>query len=171
MTKMVAYRGVEFIENHYQSGKSMGTNQQIHLDRNMLPLNLLGAYALNWWMDTNPDKLYPMFHWFGPHLMEQDHWLISCLNIVYTTQFKPYVSLYHFILASNPHIFIYYRSVKINIVQNKNVHTKMCKSTEKSKIKYYNSPTNTPLIVPEYWLNKVEEYFCLRNPGNINLSE
>ena len=47
----------------------------------------------------------------------------------------------------------------------------MCKSTEKSKIKYYNSPTNMPLIVPEYWLNKVEEYFCLRNPGNINLSE
>ena len=42
---------------------------------------------------------------------------------------------------------------------------------QKTKIKDFNSPRNEPLIVLDYWLNKIEEYFHLRNLDNINLSE
>ena len=35
----------------------------------------------------------------------------------------------------------------------------------------FNSPRNKPLIVIDYGSKKVEEYFHLRNPDNINLFE
>ena len=41
----------------------------------------------------------------------------------------------------------------------------------KTKIKDFNSPRNDPLIVLDYWSNNIEEYFHLRNPDNIDLSE
>ena len=43
--------------------------------------------------------------------------------------------------------------------------------SEKYKINDFNSPRNETLIVLEYWSKKIEEYFHLSNPDNINLSE
>ena len=42
---------------------------------------------------------------------------------------------------------------------------------KKSKIKYFNSSRNNPLIVLDYWWKNIEEYFRLFNPNNINLNE
>ena len=42
---------------------------------------------------------------------------------------------------------------------------------QKSKIKYFDIPSNRPLIVLGCWSKRIEEYFHIRNPNNINLSE
>ena len=51
------------------------------------------------------------------------------------------------------------------------MYTKLCKSAEKSKNKYFRRPRNNPLIFIDYWLNNIEEYFYLPNPDNISLSD
>ena len=38
-----------------------------------------------------------------------------------------------------------------------------------TKIKDFNSPSNKPLIVLDYWSKNIEEDFHLRNSDNINL--
>ena len=68
-------------------------------------------------------------------------------------------------------IVLYYRSAGMHLGRNKYVYTNMYKSAEKSKINDFNSPRNKPLIILNYWSKNIEEYFHLRNPDNINLSE
>ena len=57
ITEMVAHRGVDFFERHTRSGHSLGTNQERYLDQNIFALTLLGAYALNGWVDATSKKI------------------------------------------------------------------------------------------------------------------
>ena len=80
---MAAHRGVDLFEIHYRSGHSLGTNQESYLDKNILILALPGVYALNGWVDATPKRLYPTFHFLGPHVTEQAHCQIKDLYILY----------------------------------------------------------------------------------------
>ena len=82
ITKMEAHRGVNFFGIHACVGHSLGTNQERHMEKNIIALTLKGAYALNGWVDATPNKLHPTFHLLGPHLMEQSNFLIKKLYIV-----------------------------------------------------------------------------------------
>ena len=66
---------------------------------------------------------------------------------------------------------MYYCAVRMNLGCDKYVYTKLFKSSEKEKIKYFNSNRNDSLIILDYWSKNIEEYFHLRSPKNINLSE
>ena len=61
--------------------------------------------------------------------------------------------------------------IGIHLVHENYVYTKLCKCDKKYKIKDFNSPRNEPLIVLDYWSINIEEYFHLRNPDNIDLSD
>ena len=95
ITNMVDHRGVYFFDIHAKSGHSIGTNQERYLDRNNLAMNLAGEYALHGWVDETPKKSYQTFHWIGPHVTEQAHWLIKELYILYVQKFNKYDSLYY----------------------------------------------------------------------------
>ena len=83
ITNMAYHRGVDFSESHDRSVHSIGNNQERYLDQNMLALTLPGAYDLNRWVYATPTKIYPTFHYLGPHVTEQAHFLMKELYIVY----------------------------------------------------------------------------------------
>ena len=58
-----------------------------------------------------------------------------------------------------------------HILHSMNMYTPSCAIFLKIKTKDLNSPRNKLLIFIDYWLKNTEEYFHLRNPGNINFSE
>ena len=89
---------------------------------------------------------------------------------MYVPQFNKYGSLYPVLLSATDILVMYHRSVGNHIVHEDYVYTKLCKSAQKSKIKDFNSPTNEPLIVIDYWSKKIEEDFRICNPDNINIS-
>ena len=130
-----------------------------------------GLYALNGWLDENSNKSYPMFHCLVPHVAEQAHFLIKDFCIVSVWQFKLDESLYPVIFAETASLVMHHSSVGTHLVHENCIYTKLFKCTKKAKIKDFNSPRNEPLIVLDYWSNNIEEYFHLRNPDNINLSE
>ena len=66
---------------------------------------------------------------------------------------------------------MYHRSFGTHLGYQNYVYTKLCKCAKKYKIKDFNSPRNEPLIVLDYWSKKIKEYFHLRKPDNINLSD
>ena len=66
---------------------------------------------------------------------------------------------------------MYHCSVGTRLGHENYIYTKLCKSAEKPKIKDFKSTKNNPLIVLDYWPNKNEEYFHLRNSDRINLSK
>ena len=66
---------------------------------------------------------------------------------------------------------MYHHYVETHIGQENYVYTNLCNCPKKEKIKDFNSPRKKPLIVLDYWPKKIEEYFHLRDPGNVNLSE
>ena len=66
---------------------------------------------------------------------------------------------------------MYHRYVGTHFGHENCVYNNLCKSAKKSKINYFNSPRNEPLIVIDYWSKNIEEYFHLSNPDNINLYE
>ena len=68
--------------------------------------------------------------------------------------FKRYVSIYPVLLAATDVMFMYHSYVVTHIGHDNYVYTKMFKSSEKSKIKYFESPRKEPLIS-----KKIEEYF------------
>ena len=90
---------------------------------------------------------------------------------MYVPQFKREGSLYPVILAASASMFIYNSSVGTHPGHKNNVYNKLYKSSEKSKIKDFNSPRNYALLVVDYWSKKIEENFHLNNPGNIILSD
>ena len=90
---------------------------------------------------------------------------------MYVPQFNKYGSLYPVLLSATDILVMYHRSVGNHIVHEDYVYTKLCKSAQKSKIKDFKSPRNEPLIVLDYWSKKIEEYFHLCNPDNINISD
>ena len=51
------------------------------------------------------------------------------------------------------------------------VYTKLCKCAKKTKIKYFKSPSNDPLIVLDYQSKNIEEDFHPHKTDNVNLSE
>ena len=97
---MESHQGVELFKIHSCSVHSLGTNQETHLDWNILALTLIGEYALNGWVDDILKKSHPRFHSLEPHIMEQAHYLINGLYIVYVPKFKPDGSLYPDILEA-----------------------------------------------------------------------
>ena len=112
-----------------------------------------------------------MFHCLGPHVAEQAHFLIKDFCIVSVWQFKLDESLYPVIFAETASLVMHHSSVGTHLVHENCIYTKLFKCTKKAKIKDFNSPRNEPLIVLDYWSNNIEEYFHLRNPDNINLSD
>ena len=53
---MASHQGVDLFESCAYSGYSIGTNQEIYLDQNILLLKFLGVYSLNWWLGETPKK-------------------------------------------------------------------------------------------------------------------
>ena len=51
------------------------------------------------------------------------------------------------------------------------IYTPSFARVSKSKIKYFKSPRNKPLIILDYCSKKIEEDFNLHNPGRIYLSD
>ena len=66
---------------------------------------------------------------------------------------------------------MYHLSVGTHLGHDKYVYTKLCKISKKYKITDFNSPRNEPLNALEYCSKNIEEYFHLRNPDKINLSD
>ena len=123
INKMASHRVVKFFESHDWSGHSLGNNQEKYLDRNIIALNLPGAYDLNGWVDANPKKSNPTFYWLEPHVMEQANCLIKELYIVSVTQLKRDGSIYPVILEATYSTEMYHRSVGTHI-GHKNKYTK-----------------------------------------------
>ena len=86
---------------------------------------------------------------------------------MYVPQLKQNVCIYPVLLAETNGLVMYNCSFGTDIVHKSYVYIKLWKITQKDKIKDFNSPRNEPLIVLDYWPNKIEEYFHLRNPYNI----
>ena len=66
---------------------------------------------------------------------------------------------------------MYHHFIGTHIVKKNYVYTNLCKCAKKYKTRDFNSPRNDSLIVIYYSSHKIEEYFHLRNPDNINISE
>ena len=147
ITKMVANRGVYFLESHAGSGPSLGTNQESYLDQNVIALVLLVAYALNGLVYATPKKLYPRFHLLVPHKTEHARFLIKELYIFYVPHFKQDSSLCPFLLSETASLVIYRRSVGAHTFHKNCVCTNLCKSAKKSEIKDFKSPRNEPLML------------------------
>ena len=62
-------------------------------------------------------------------------------------------------------------SIGTHIGHENYVYTKLCNCSKKTNIKGFNSPGNKLLIVLDYCSKNIEEYFHLRKPENIYLSE
>ena len=90
---------------------------------------------------------------------------------MYVPQFKLDGILYPLFLAATASLVMYHFSVGTHIGQENFVYTKLCKSSEKFKIKDFNSPRNELQIVLDYCSKNIEEYLHLRNPDDINISK
>ena len=119
ITKMVTQQGVDFFEIHSLSGHSLVNNQESYLDLNIPALTLPGTYSLNGWADATPEKLDPSFHWLGPHVTEQSHFLIKELYIAPVAHLKQYFSIYPILLAATTSLVMQNISVGTHCVHYK----------------------------------------------------
>ena len=119
ITKMAARQGVDFFDSNACYIHSIGNNQESYLDLNIPALTLPGTYSLNGWADATPEKLDPSFHWLGPHVMEQSHFLIKELYIAPVAHLKRYFSIYPILLAATTSLVMQNISVGTNFVHYK----------------------------------------------------
>ena len=72
---------------------------------------LARCVCFEWVGGCYPKKLYPRFHYLGPHVMEQYNLLIKELYIVSVPQFNPNGSRQPILLASTESLVIYHCTV------------------------------------------------------------
>ena len=103
-------------------------------------------------------------------MTEQAHQLIKELYILSVPKFNTDGSIYPVCLEETDSMLMYHHSIGNHLGHDNYVYNKLCKSSEKSKIKNFNSPRNKPLIFIGYWSKNIEEYFHLNKTDKINLS-